>query len=272
MVAQAKNAKTSSDEAEAAYEKLYAAFQKMEALFRERGRQSQLLQETREARRQLLLDVANMPQGESGSRWFLKKWRRWIGDESSESIESLRTDLRFIWREESIAISQLVLDSWLAWRSPDAIHSRESGRQDEAAESGSQDERVAAFGGVGVAPRLFAHQTKAEAKSFYRHSLVRCSLADGRLIFNRIDVRTMLIQGVFERFDHFKICENNECLAPFFIARRTDQIVCNAESCKAEKQREYARSWWNQNRGKTEEPVETRTKKGRVDNGTRKAR
>jgi hypothetical protein len=226
-----------------------------------------MLQETFEKRRQLLIDLANMPNGKEGSKWFLNKWRPWIGKECAKSIDSLRTDLRFIWRGEPISISQLVLDSWLAWRSPDASHPTEGRRLDDARSKA----RLAAFGGEGVAPKLFT-ETNTILQTFYRYSYVRCSVADRKLVFNGIDVRTMLIQGVFEHLDHFKLCENDGCAAPFFIARRTDQLVCNAESCKAEKQREYARNWWNQNRGKTEEPVETRTKKGRFDNGTRKAR
>lgn len=63
---------------------------------------------------------------------------------------------------------------------------------------------------------------------------------------------------------------------PFFIAKRKDQTVCDAEICKAEKQREHARKWWNENRskkaqGKTNTGSNT-AKKGSKGNVTRKTR
>lgn len=48
----------------------------------------------------------------------------------------------------------------------------------------------------------------------------RCSLVDGKLIPNLRNLRAMLIQGVFEHWNHFKICANVECLAPFYIAKK----------------------------------------------------
>lgn len=60
----------------------------------------------------------------------------------------------------------------------------------------------------------------------------------------------MLIQGVFEHWRHFSYCANADCQAPYFIAKRIDQTVCDAGICKAERQREHARKWWNENRAK----------------------
>lgn len=269
MVKQAKNERTSSEgvEVSSLEAELFAAFEALDKHFREPRVPDRMLRETFGKRRQLLIDLANMPVGKDGSKWFLNKWRPWIGRECAESIDSLRTDLRFIWRGEPISISQLVLDSWLAWRSSDASHPAEGRRLDDARSKA----RLAAFGGEGVAPKLFT-ETNTILSSFYRYSHVRCLLADRKLVFNGIDVRTMLIQGVFEHLDHFKVCENDGCAAPFYIAKRSDQLVCSAESCKVEKQREYARNWWNENRAKTQDSTKSRTKKGRAGNGTRKTR
>ena len=66
----------------------------------------------------------------------------------------------------------------------------------------------------------------------------------------------MLIQGVFEHWKNFKICANSDCVAPYFIAKRQDQTVCDAEICKAERQREHMRKWWNENRAKKEEGIQ----------------
>lgn len=76
-----------------------------------------------------------------------------------------------------------------------------------------------------------------------------CSLGAGRLVPDRGDLRAMLIQGVFENWRHLSVCANADCAAPYFIARRKDQVICDAEVCKAEKQRAHALKWWHENRG-----------------------
>ena len=62
----------------------------------------------------------------------------------------------------------------------------------------------------------------------------------------------MLIQGVFEHWKHFQFCANRDCAAPYFIAKTKDQTVCDAEMCKAEKQREHALKWWRENRARSD--------------------
>ncbi len=80
----------------------------------------------------------------------------------------------------------------------------------------------------------------------------------------------MLIQGIFEHWEHFKFCANPHCAAPFFVAKRSDQMVCDAGDCKAAKQREHALKWWRTNRGQKSQKKKTRGG-GRKD-GTHKAR
>jgi hypothetical protein len=110
-----------------------------------------------------------------------------------------------------------------------------------------------------LVPELFANeQMRANIENFYRNSRVRCSLADRKPVFDGTDLRSMLIQGIFEHWDHFKICKNDGCAAPFYVAKRTDQLVCSSESCKSEKQREYAREWWGRNMAKAEVSKKTR--------------
>jgi hypothetical protein len=76
----------------------------------------------------------------------------------------------------------------------------------------------------------------------------KCSLWSRRLIPEPRNLRAMLVQGVLEHWGHFKHCANPDCLSPYFIAKRKDQTVCDAEICKAERQRAHARRWWNENR------------------------
>ena len=84
----------------------------------------------------------------------------------------------------------------------------------------------------------------------------------------------MLIQGVFEHCRLFKFCANPSCVAPYFVAKRRDQTVCDAGECKAERKREHALKWWNENRSKKSQKkaVSKRTEKGSGKNVTRKAR
>ena len=89
-------------------------------------------------------------------------------------------------------------------------------------------------------------------------------------------LRPMLIQGVLEHYGHLKYCANSDCASPYFIAKRKDQTVCNAEICKAEKQREHARKWWSDNRAKKAQGEtnagSSTAKKGSKGNVNRKTR
>jgi hypothetical protein len=101
-----------------------------------------------------------------------------------------------------------------------------------------------------------------------------CVVESARLVPDFCGMRALLIQGVFEHWPNFKICANPDCVAPYFIAKRKDQTVCDAEICKAEKQRQHALNWWRENRAKKtqKEAVSEATKKGSKGNVTRKAR
>jgi hypothetical protein len=52
-----------------------------------------------------------------------------------------------------------------------------------------------------------------------------CSIGAGRLVPEFVSLRAMLIQGVFEHWKHFQVCANEDCAAPYFIAKRKDQTV-----------------------------------------------
>jgi hypothetical protein len=75
-----------------------------------------------------------------------------------------------------------------------------------------------------------------------------------RLAPNWAHLRAMLIQGVLEHWINLKFCANANCAAPYFIAKRKDQTVCDAQICKLEKQRAHALKWWHGNRTKTSNP------------------
>jgi hypothetical protein len=46
--------------------------------------------------------------------------------------------------------------------------------------------------------------------------------------------------------DHTRYCANEECPAPYFLARRRNQRYCSAE-CAKPAQRENKRQWWRKN-------------------------
>jgi hypothetical protein len=94
-----------------------------------------------------------------------------------------------------------------------------------------------------------------------------CSIRLSKFIPNW-GLRAMLIQGILEHWEHFRFCANGSCAAPYFVAKRRDQTICDAGDCKAEKQRQHALKWWRANRANS--PSKTKQRSER--NGTRKTR
>src|ERR1051326_451027 len=78
----------------------------------------------------------------------------------------------------------------------------------------------------------------------------RCSIRKSMFLPNPGSLLGMLIQGILEHWKHFKYCTNSQCGTPYFVAKRSDQSVCDSGICKAEKQKEHARKWWREKRSK----------------------
>jgi hypothetical protein len=195
--------------------------------------------ETFPIRLRLLTDVANLRDAEAVS-WFWKHWAGRINLERKQELLQLRDDLRAIWKRPDSPSSQEILDSWLVWTPSQA-----------------QMELDGHFRGGGV------------KRKAWDYLAFRCSLRACKLIPNLHSLRAMLVQGILEHWHHFRYCASRECLAPYFIAKRRDQTVCDSEACKASKQREHALKWWNENRAKK---VSMKAAKGRSKNGTHKTR
>jgi hypothetical protein len=178
------------------------------------------LQTTVRVRRRLLVELANTRPEEASIRRFQKQWKSTLRIESVADLTEMGEKLRFVWSRPSILAAELVLNEWLAGRPAGSP----SGK-------GPRPKRVQPAGTVtGSIPFV-------------------CSLGAARLVPDREDMRAMLIQGVFENWRHFSYCENADCAAPYYIAKRKDQVVCDAEVCKADKQRAHALKWWHENRG-----------------------
>lgn len=167
--------------------------------------------------RQLLLtDLANL-RDETGILFFWRRHARKIRPEWEEDLIGIRDALRIMWGQPECELSEALLNAWLDW-APSPSHLE-----------------------------LYRHLRCATSEHYLPFS---CFVKASKLVPDCQSLRAMLIQGFFENWRHFKHCTNPDCLAPYFIAKRRDQTVCDAEICKAEKQREHARRWWNENRAK----------------------
>jgi hypothetical protein len=221
-------------------------------------------------RQGLLLDVANL-RGEDAITWFWKRWG-WLWPETPQDLIELRDELQQVWRSDvelsdraasgfvdfelifagthapSAAPANHFLNKWLSWRpSAEQEETRRSLNRNHVLAAAANPVVRSAFGedidGLS-ATHISTQQWWNIAAPF------KCSLLSRRLIPEPHNLRAMLVQGVLEHWGRLKYCANTHCLSPYFIARRKDQTVCDAEICKAEKQREHARKWWNENRSK----------------------
>ena len=228
-------------------------------------------------RRGLLVDLANLPDDDSaGIERFWGKWREHVMSEAAETLLELRDELHTIWRWTEITeypelgfstsapmkaiykwrsrvyrtplLPSQILERWLVWR--------------------PSVERLKAWQKEGWIDAKF--------RNTFGYLPFGCSLTSRQLVAHNGALRAMLIVGVFDHWGHFRYCANPACASPYFIAKRKDQTVCDAERCKAEKQREHARRWWNENRAKNAQnqsnPGRPTAKKGSKANVTRKAR
>lgn len=224
-------------------------------------------------RKDLLLSLANMKE-QTAITWFWRKWSGTLWPEDSDELLVVADELRAIWKcDAEISLDLLrkylvqkpedILNKWLRWRpSPEQVEVRKSKLLKE-----TQERLPEAF-------NFLRRSTSTEGHFENVAIAFRCSLWSRSLVPEQRNLRSMLIQGVFEHWGHFRCCANTDCVTPYFIAKRKDQTVCDAEICKAEKQRQHALKWWNENRAKKsqKEAVSKPTKKGSKGNVTRKAR
>jgi hypothetical protein len=178
------------------------------------------LTDTYQVRKALLVDLVNLRDQSA----ILHFWRSWLGRlrlEDPKDVIEIRDELRQVWRAKIPMSSEKILNKWLSWRPPHGLW--------------------ALYKEVGWIDRTY---------SVDRYSPFTCSLKGGGFVPDFWSLRAMVIQGVFENWKYFRYCANPDCLTPFFIAKRKDQTVCNAEICKAERQRIHALKWWNDHRSK----------------------
>ena len=187
----------------------------------------------------------DLQHADDGLDWFWSRWEFKIRPERNSDISQLRDELRAVWKDPKGNDEYIILMNWLGWR-PSREHLRIY--------------RNSKWVLQWVNPKHYVPFS--------------CDVESATFVPDDGAIRAMLIQGVFEHWRNFKYCANRDCAAPYFIAKRKDQTVCDAEICKAEKQRQHALKWWNENRAKKsqKETVSKATKKGRKVNVTRKAR
>jgi len=71
------------------------------------------------------------------------------------------------------------------------------------------------------------------------------SLERGEILPDPRNLTVTLAFAVLRFHRRMKMCANNECPAPYFIAKRKDQKYCERGDCTAEAQRARARKYWN---------------------------
>jgi|SRR6267378_2532622 len=169
-----------------------------------------------ESRKALLLELANLH--DRGFGRFSKKWglrfMRSPGALTERDVFSLRDGLRQVWRQDvSIAQKQRALEQWLQVRHPIPSSAR------------------GPFSYIGQRP--------------LQYDMWQPVLHTGKIEPAFHSIRAQLIQGVLEQHPRFAICQNPDCAASYFMAKRSDQKYCERGECTAYAQRKYALEWWN---------------------------
>ncbi len=169
-----------------------------------------------ERRKELLLDLANMH--DRGFARFLHKWRqRFFGGQpalTESDVFTLRDGLRQIWHADVlIAERQRILNRWLQVHHPIPTSPR------------------GPFSYIGQRP--------------LQYDMWQPVLHAGRIEPAFHSIRAQLIQGVLEQHARFAVCQNPDCAAPYFMAKRSDQKYCEQGECTTYAQRKYALKWWN---------------------------
>lgn len=208
------------------------------------GYQDFLVDVTASFRKTLLVDLGNASDAK-GFEWFRRRAQRLLKPETNEDLLCLGDELRNIWRKPLPHLAEPILNKWLTWV-PTPQHIKLYNR---LGRNTALDNELKA---LGTYPPPFT-----------------CDLESGRLVPDLSSLRPVLIQGILEHWKYLKICANPECVAPYFIATRKDQTVCDAEICKAEKQRQHALKWWQENRAKSKAGTEQESSKG-IRKGTSK--
>jgi hypothetical protein len=185
-------------------------------------------------RRKLLLDVANLH--DEGFDWFRREWgKRFLGGVNTPSetdVITVRNELRQVWLPTiENKQNQRIVSNWFHWR-----------------------------------PSLPSAESKTTEDKNEPFAMWEPDLKTGKIVPVTSSLHAQLVQGVLEQYGRFAVCENPDCPARFFLAKRSDQKYCERGECTAYAQRKYALKWWNR-KGKTQRKRKagrkTSSKKGR---------
>lgn len=254
------------------------------------GISDDLLNSSHIARRQLLSDLANS-QDAKGVKWFWRIWSQKLWPEEFPDLIQIGNELREIWRMDNAPYAsgptfvlggmeiplnpefavQEMLDKWLSWRP-----SPEQERVYRSIELAKRKSEVAPLlersDAESIDRFLDEIDSGQRAKPGFwmlpvNYSPIRCWLPTHSFVPDPRALRPMLVQGVLEHWGYLRYCANTNCSCPYFIGKRRDQMVCDAEICKAEKQREHALKWWRENRAKeNQRPHKTNSKNAKKEN------
>ena len=172
-------------------------------------------------RKDLLLSLANMKE-QTAITWFWRKWSGTLWPEDSDELLVVADELRAIWKcDAEISLDLLrkylvqkpedILNKWLRWRpSPEQVEVRKSKLLKE-----TQERLPEAF-------NFLRRSTSTEGHFENVAIAFRCSLWSRSLVPEQRNLRSMLIQGVFEHWRHFRVAPIPTALPP--ISSRREKI------------------------------------------------
>jgi hypothetical protein len=181
---------------------------------------------------ELLVTLANLKGDDDSLKWFFGRQHWWSFYMPDSGILRLRDELRYLW----------------ARNVPPTEKSRKH-YQDPS--SDLPEETRAAILEIGK-------QMTTEAMMYDdKQLIILCWLSSGssgppmilfgqgRIFPQPTYLRPMLAYAALDQARRFAVCQNPECPAPYFLARRKNQKYCERGPCTQYAQRVYSLGWWH---------------------------
>lgn len=180
----------------------------------------------RESATKLLEGVANLPDGKAGFLWFkttfphvletVNRWlvRHWAMNVEQEDYDPSRSDEELIQQYWLLPLRQTLRE---LWRAPDT--------------------RTKEWGMFRISQDFFLQGQR---------DLIHTPLANPSDLLGTLhppDRTEQLLLQLVRVSELTRFCENPECDAPYFIAKKRNQKYCS-ELCVGFGQREHKQRWW----------------------------
>lgn len=181
----------------------------------------------------LLVEVANLR--DDGIPRFRKDWNRFFDRYNEERLLKRRDELRLLWTHRSSRLPKGFTKKDFDEATPTQITQRTKRLYEgwEARSSQPLEEFVC------------QHWLDLESGGW----LVRWSGSERAIRANPRCLPAVLTWACIHHARCLGVCRNNDCPAPYFLLRRTDQKYCS-DVCARPAKRAAKLRWWHENRGK----------------------